>query len=73
MCVCIVGDVIITGLRNHMIIVKGEKGQEGIVQTNDVIIAMRRVTENMIACLGKGGEVFLYKVVPENNIIGMKL
>jgi hypothetical protein len=43
------------------------------VQTNDVIIGMRRVNDNMIVCLGKGGEVFLYKVVPENNIIGMKL
>ena len=72
MCVCMVEDVILTGLRNQMIIIKGEKG-EVIVQTNDIIIAIRRVNDNKIACLGKGGEVFLYKVAHENNMIGMKL
>jgi hypothetical protein len=43
------------------------------VQTNDVIIAIRRVIDNQIASLGKGGEVFVYKVVRDNNMIGMKL
>lgn len=34
---------------------------------------MRRIKDQQIVCLGKGGEVFLYKVAPENNMIGMKL
>ncbi len=47
MCVCMLGeDIILCGLRNHMISVKNGNKYEGIVQTSDIIIAIKRVTES---------------------------
>jgi hypothetical protein len=63
--------VAVSALKGHMLCVKSQR-LEVIVQTSDVIVGMA-ASGKVITCIGKSGQVFVYKVVEGDDDIGLKL